>query len=301
MRVTHDLRTPLTAIRGHAAALSDGIVPDDDVPRSLAAIEGEAARLETLVADLLDLARLDAHRFKLDLTRVEPTEVLDMAFDAMEAEAAMRGVAYERRIDDLAPVVTDETRVRQIMTNLLDNAIHWTPRGGTVRLEGRARAGRRVRRDGQRHRPGHPGRRAGAHLRPLPVAGDARRTARQRPRPGDQPAARPGAGRRGPRGEPGRRREPLHPGAAGADGRGGSGAAGLTPAGLRSGDRRGEPPVPIHAGCGRRRTPRRGCTGSAPSGSSRTRDGAARAGPARGRGSGRASAAGSRAGGRARR
>ncbi len=141
MRVTHDLRTPLTAIRGHAAALSDGIVPPDDVPRSLAAIEGEAARLETLVADLLDLARLDAHRFKLDLTRVEPTEVLDMAFDAMEAEAVVRGVAYERRIEELAPVVTDETRVRQIMTNLLDNAIHWTPRGGTVRLEGSSLAG----------------------------------------------------------------------------------------------------------------------------------------------------------------
>ena len=47
MRVTHDLRTPLTAIRGHAAALSDGVVPADDVPRSLAAIEGEAARLES--------------------------------------------------------------------------------------------------------------------------------------------------------------------------------------------------------------------------------------------------------------
>jgi signal transduction histidine kinase len=141
MRVTHDLRTPLTAIRGHAAALSDGVVPPDDVPRSLAAIEGEAARLETLVADLLDLARLDAHRFKLDLSRVEPTEVLDLAFDAMEAEAVVRGLAYERRIEELPPVITDEARVRQIMTNLLDNAIHWTPRGGTVRLEGRSRAG----------------------------------------------------------------------------------------------------------------------------------------------------------------
>ena len=61
-------------------------------PRSLAAIEGEATRLETLVADLLDLARLDAHRFKLDLARVEPADVLDRAFDAMEAEATARGV-----------------------------------------------------------------------------------------------------------------------------------------------------------------------------------------------------------------
>jgi signal transduction histidine kinase len=136
MRVTHDLRTPLTAIRGHAAALSDGVVPAGDVSRSLAAIEGEATRLETLVADLLDLARLDAHRFKLDLARVEPADALGRAFDAMEAHAAARGVAYERQIDDLEPVVTDETRVQQIVGNLLDNALHWTPRGGTVRLEG---------------------------------------------------------------------------------------------------------------------------------------------------------------------
>lgn len=141
MNVTHDLRTPLTAIRGHAAALSDGVVPEADVSRSLAAIEGEATRLERLVADLLDLARLDAHRFTLDLARIGPADVLGRAFDAMEAEAAARGVAYERRIDELEPVLTDETRVQQIVGNLLDNALRWTPRGGTVRLEGRARDG----------------------------------------------------------------------------------------------------------------------------------------------------------------
>ena len=138
MRVTHDLRTPLTAIRGHAAALSDGVVPQEDVLRSLAAIEGEATRLETLVADLLDLARLDAHRFKLDLARVEPSDVLDRAFDAMEAEATARGVSYERSIDPIPTVVTDESRVQQIVVNLLDNALRWTPAGGTVRLEGRS-------------------------------------------------------------------------------------------------------------------------------------------------------------------
>ncbi|MGB1377106.1 MAG: histidine kinase dimerization/phospho-acceptor domain-containing protein, partial [Miltoncostaeaceae bacterium] len=71
MRVTHDLRTPLTAIRGHALALADGVVPGDAVPRSLGAIASEANRLEGLVTDLLDLARLDADRFRMDLTRVE--------------------------------------------------------------------------------------------------------------------------------------------------------------------------------------------------------------------------------------
>lgn len=141
MRITHDLRTPLTAIRGHAAALADGVVPREDVPRSLAAIEGEAGRLETLVADLLDLARLDAHRFKLDLARAEPADILDRAFDAMEAEAGARGLRYERSIDPLPSVVTDETRVQQIVSNLLENALRWTPDGGTVRLEGRALSG----------------------------------------------------------------------------------------------------------------------------------------------------------------
>ncbi len=141
MRVTHDLRTPLTAIRGHAAALNDGVVPEEDVPRSLAAIEGEAARLEQLVADLLDLSRLDAHRFALDLGEVRPSDVLERAFDAMEAEAVARDVGYERGIEDLPAMVTDESRVQRIVGNLLDNAIRWTPPGGLVRLEARARAG----------------------------------------------------------------------------------------------------------------------------------------------------------------
>lgn len=141
MRVTHDLRTPLTAIRGHAAALTDGVVPEGDVPRSLAAIEGEAARLEQLVSDLLDLSRLDARRFALDLGEVRPAEVLDRAFDAMQAEAGARGVGFERGIEELPAMVTDESRVQRIVGNLLDNAIRWTPPGGLVRLEGRPRAG----------------------------------------------------------------------------------------------------------------------------------------------------------------
>jgi two-component system sensor histidine kinase BaeS len=141
MQVTHDLRTPLTAIRGHALALSDGVVPPDDVPRSLAAISGEARRLEALVADLLDLARLDARRFRLDLADADPAEVLDRAFDALEAEAAARGVRYERDIAPMPPMLTDEARVRQIVGNLIENALRWTPVGGTVRLTGRARPG----------------------------------------------------------------------------------------------------------------------------------------------------------------
>jgi signal transduction histidine kinase len=141
MRVTHDLRTPLTAIRGHALALSDGVVPEDQVPRSLDAIQAEAARLEGLVSDLLDLAKMEAHRFRLNLAELQPDALLEQAFDAFGSEAARREVTYERRLEPLPTVVTDGARVRQIVGNLLDNALRWTPPGGTVRLEARGRAG----------------------------------------------------------------------------------------------------------------------------------------------------------------
>ncbi|HWH15194.1 MAG TPA: HAMP domain-containing sensor histidine kinase [Miltoncostaeaceae bacterium] len=134
MKVTHDLRTPLTAIRGHAAALSDGIVPAELQGRSLAAVEGEAARLEHMVTDLLDLARIDARRFRIDHGEVDGQEVLERAADAQSADAVHRGVALTHRIAPLPPLVTDARRLRQIVDNLLDNALRWTPDGGRVSL-----------------------------------------------------------------------------------------------------------------------------------------------------------------------
>jgi two-component system sensor histidine kinase BaeS len=132
MNVTHDLRTPLTAIRGHAAALRDGIVPPDQVDRSLGAIESEATRLGAMVSDLLDLARIDADQFRIAPMTVNPDEIL------ADAQAAQMAIADRRRIDltqqiaPLEPVVTDPKRFRQIIDNLLENALRWTPVGGSV-------------------------------------------------------------------------------------------------------------------------------------------------------------------------
>jgi two-component system sensor histidine kinase BaeS len=137
MRVTHDLRTPLTAIRGHALALSDGVVPEDAVPRSLGAIASEANRLEVLVTDLLDLARMDADRFRVNLAPTDPGEAVRAAVDAMSSAAAAKGVAIEDDIADLPGITTDADRVQQAIGNLIDNAIRWTPEGGTVRVSAR--------------------------------------------------------------------------------------------------------------------------------------------------------------------
>ena len=156
MKVTHDLRTPLTAIRGHTSALADGVVPEENVPRSLTAVEGEAARLETMVADLLDLARLDAHQFRVQAEETDPDEVLEHAYMALTATAESKGVALQHQIGRLEPVHTDGARVQQIVGNLLSNALHWTSEGGCRAPRGSHGQRGLARRERQRHGPRNP-------------------------------------------------------------------------------------------------------------------------------------------------
>jgi len=132
MNVTHDLRTPLTAIRGHAGALRDGVVPADRIDHSLMAIESAATRLESMVADLLDLARIDAHQFRVHPTTTPIARVLEEAITAHQPLAALRRISLEASIEHDIPIVTDHERVRQILDNLLENALRWTPQDGTI-------------------------------------------------------------------------------------------------------------------------------------------------------------------------
>src|SRR5579862_872709 len=135
MSVSHELRTPLTAIRGHVAALRDGVVEDEAGRRSsLGVIAEEAVRLERLVGDVLDLAKLDARRFALLHEEVDMRVLCERAYAAFATEARGRGVELELSLDAGAVLVTDGDRVLQIVSNLLANAIHWTPAGGRVEL-----------------------------------------------------------------------------------------------------------------------------------------------------------------------
>ncbi len=140
MRVTHDLRTPLTAIRGHTQALTDGVVPPDQVNRSLAAIDDESERLSQLVTDLLDLGKLEARRFEIELDDVDTDDLIDRAFQAHEGEATRRGIAYHLDMVPLPSVVSDAPRIRRVIANLIENALKWTPESGTVTLRALPRA-----------------------------------------------------------------------------------------------------------------------------------------------------------------
>jgi signal transduction histidine kinase len=137
LSVSHELRTPLTAIRGHVEALREGIVSEpDQVRSSLDIVAAETDRLERLVGDVLDLAKLQAHRFTVRHEEVDLGRVLDHAFGAFTEEARRREIDYRLEADGQPPViVSDGDRVLQVISNLLSNAFRWTPDGGRIELQ----------------------------------------------------------------------------------------------------------------------------------------------------------------------
>jgi signal transduction histidine kinase len=134
MRVTHELRTPVTAISGHVQAMNEGLVGPEDLDASLAAVNEEVRRIGRLVDDLLDLTRLEAHQFRLVREEVGLEALLEQAAGAFREKARTNGVGFDALVSGAPTVLSDGDRVLQIVTNLLDNAFRWTPSKGTVTL-----------------------------------------------------------------------------------------------------------------------------------------------------------------------
>lgn len=128
LSVSHELRTPLTAVKGYAEALADGVIDGDDVARTGATVALEAARLDRLVTDLLDLARLGAVDFHVDPVEVDLVELGRDAGEVWQARAAREGVSARLELPGEPMVVrTDAMRVRQIIDNLAENALRVSP------------------------------------------------------------------------------------------------------------------------------------------------------------------------------
>jgi signal transduction histidine kinase len=136
MSVSHELRTPLTAIRGHVSAIREGLIDDPELEeQSLAIVQSETERLERLVQDVLDLAKLDAHRFSVQREEVDMEVLVERAYGAFAEEARRREIDYRLDLDAAPVITTDGDRVLQIISNLLANAFRWTPDGGRIALE----------------------------------------------------------------------------------------------------------------------------------------------------------------------
>ncbi len=135
MSVSHELRTPLTAIRGHISALREGVVVDPELrEHSLEVVEAEARRLERLVNDILDLAKLEAHRFTVMHEEVDMEGLLQHAHETFADEARRRSIDYRVEVSARPVIVSDGDRLLQIVGNLLSNAFRATPDGGEIVL-----------------------------------------------------------------------------------------------------------------------------------------------------------------------
>ena len=133
--VSHELRTPLTSIKGFAETLLAGAMADADTCRRfLTIIDGEATRLMKLVGDLMDLARLESRAVSMEPAALRLDALISEALSQMRPQAERHHVAL--RVGGAAPVtaLADRDRILQVLTNLVDNAIKFTPEGGIVEI-----------------------------------------------------------------------------------------------------------------------------------------------------------------------
>ena len=138
LSISHELRTPLTAVRGYGEAMVDGLIHERDIAGVGATLVTETERLDRFVADLLELARLEADDFAIERQHVEIGRLLDQAVDAWRGRARTLDVALKA----LPPaaglaVASDAQRVRQLIDGLVENALRVTPAGSTVSIAAR--------------------------------------------------------------------------------------------------------------------------------------------------------------------
>jgi len=139
--ISHDLRTPLASMRAIVEALDDEIVDDPaEVARYHGALRREIERLNRMVDDLLELARMDANALQLDLQPLGIDEIAADVVDAMKPQAAERRLSLRLVADTPMPqVLIDGARMERAIANLVRNALEHTPAGGRIELRvGRA-------------------------------------------------------------------------------------------------------------------------------------------------------------------
>ncbi|MCX6081640.1 MAG: HAMP domain-containing sensor histidine kinase [Chloroflexi bacterium] len=134
--VSHELKTPLTSIQGFSQAILDGTAASaEDQKQSAQVIYDEAARMHRLVLDLLDLARLDAGIANLKQTPVDLPALLNSVGERFALQARQNNISLEIHASALPAITGDGDRLAQVFTNLVDNALKFTPAGGRVAVE----------------------------------------------------------------------------------------------------------------------------------------------------------------------
>ncbi|MDI3538113.1 MAG: two-component system, OmpR family, phosphate regulon sensor histidine kinase PhoR [Bacillota bacterium] len=131
--VSHELRTPLTSIKGFAVTLQDELGSNPEAARYARIIEQETDRLSRLVGEIMDLSRLDAKEISLDLKAIDLTGLISQVVEQFLPRAESAGLLLGADLPPALPrVLCDADRIHQVLVNLLDNAIKYTPVGGSI-------------------------------------------------------------------------------------------------------------------------------------------------------------------------
>lgn len=132
--VTHELRTPLATLQGYLEGLLDGVIEPDE--RTWAKLHDETGRLRRLIDDLQELSRAQAHQIPLKLTSLNPQDITRVVVERVSAQFKEKGLDFSCDLPaNLPPVKADPDRAVQVLTNLLINALRYTPAPGRVNLK----------------------------------------------------------------------------------------------------------------------------------------------------------------------
>lgn len=144
--VSHELRSPLTAMLGWARLLRSGKLDQASAAHAVEVIERSARSQERLIEDLLDISRIVAGNLRLDLNTIGLAPVIEAAVDDVSPAAEAKAIQLQVSLDpSVGPVPGDSTRLKQVVLNLLSNAVKFTPQGGSVEVRlDRAESGARI-------------------------------------------------------------------------------------------------------------------------------------------------------------
>lgn len=133
--VSHELKTPVAAVKGFSETLLAGAMEDRETARSfLTIIHDESERLNRLIGDILELSQIESRRTSLQFSPVEAEALLARIYELIAPEAARKNIALDLRAEAGLFLEADEDRLGQIVINLLQNGINYTPEGGIVKL-----------------------------------------------------------------------------------------------------------------------------------------------------------------------
>ncbi len=140
--VSHELRSPITAISGYIEGMRDGVIPPEQHEKYLAIVSDESKRLSHLIGELLALSRLERDDAALSLTDFDVCDLLERVFLRRTGDLEKRGMDVDCDFDpEPCFVRADMARIDQVLVNLIDNAIKFTPDGGVITLRVRAESG----------------------------------------------------------------------------------------------------------------------------------------------------------------